>query len=153
MAVSDIDAASMQAAFKEWDADGVGWIHKQVLLSVLVELTQGVPQAGLRSLVDLYDQRKDGMIDYQEFLKSICSGQPLPGREEGQGTSQPSDAAASQATPSPAAAADSSKKEPVAAKRQSEAAMYLAALYAGLSARLHKAASSAGEVRPSEASA
>mmetsp|Transcript_30851 Transcript_30851/g.70786 ORF Transcript_30851/g.70786 Transcript_30851/m.70786 type:complete len:144 (-) Transcript_30851:116-547(-) len=143
MAVSDIDAASMQAAFKEWDIDGVGWIDKQVLLSVLVELTQGVPQAGLRSLVELYDQRKDGMIDYHGFLKSICSGQPLPAREEAQGASQPSDVVASQN----ARLADSSD-EPAPAKRQSEAAMYLAVLYAGLSSRLQK-----DGVQPSEVSA
>mmetsp|Transcript_28666 Transcript_28666/g.66486 ORF Transcript_28666/g.66486 Transcript_28666/m.66486 type:complete len:195 (-) Transcript_28666:288-872(-) len=130
MQVDDSDMRLMQAAFSEWDATQKGWIHRQVLSSVLLELTAGVPYAGLMSLLDLYDQRKDGMIDYQLFLQSMCSDDPLPRLERGEvpdtaeapGPLVPAAAATEEAAVPDRASADVQPEEGEASAAEVEAA-------------------------------
>ena len=65
------EEADMLAAFKEFDLDGDGFIDKEELKNVMVNLGEEMSEEELKNMMKNADSDGDGQVDYNEFVKMM----------------------------------------------------------------------------------
>jgi calmodulin len=63
----------MRAAFKVFDIDGNGTIDEKELRATMNKLGENLSDADVKAMIHAADRNGDGKIDYEEFIKMMCS--------------------------------------------------------------------------------
>jgi len=63
----------MRQAFKVFDIDGNGTIDEKELRATMNKLGENLSDADVKAMIHAADKNGDGKIDYEEFIKMMCS--------------------------------------------------------------------------------
>jgi calmodulin len=65
---SDIEMVEFRAAFNMFDIDGGGTIETHELKEVLTQLGENPTDDDIQEMIELVDENKDGVVDFDEFI-------------------------------------------------------------------------------------
>jgi len=68
----------MREAFRVFDKDGNGYISAEELRHVMTNLGERLTDQEVAEMIREADINGDGMVDYNEFIKLLCSTGPEP---------------------------------------------------------------------------
>uniref|UniRef100_A0A1I7YZ24 Calmodulin n=1 Tax=Steinernema glaseri TaxID=37863 RepID=A0A1I7YZ24_9BILA len=72
-----VDMENMRALFKQFDTNSDGFIQKDELRNVMIQMGQAPTDAEVDEMFEAADSNKDGNIDFNEFLV-IARSNPIP---------------------------------------------------------------------------